>query len=91
VTIVSRAARSLAARRRMWYGEPEQIVLRRWEPDVSLDHAFRCFVHDGRLTAASQYDHYFNYSRYDHLASLAPTVRAGGARRVRAALARGAI
>ena len=57
----------------MWYGEPEQIALRRWEPDVSLDHEFRCFVHDGRLTAASQYDH---YCRYDHLASLAPTVRA---------------
>mmetsp|Transcript_20420 Transcript_20420/g.61012 ORF Transcript_20420/g.61012 Transcript_20420/m.61012 type:complete len:625 (+) Transcript_20420:36-1910(+) len=48
----------------LWYGEPEQIVLRQWQPDLSLDFEFRLYVHEGRLTAISQYDH---YTRYDHL------------------------
>ena len=48
----------------LWFGEPEQIVLRRWEPELSVDYEFRCYVHNGKLNAISQYDH---YCRYDHL------------------------
>eukprot|EP00927_Polykrikos_kofoidii_P052155 TRINITY_DN4593_c0_g1_i1.p1 TRINITY_DN4593_c0_g1~~TRINITY_DN4593_c0_g1_i1.p1 ORF type:complete len:637 (+),score=90.33 TRINITY_DN4593_c0_g1_i1:31-1911(+) len=48
----------------LWFGEPEQVVLRRWEPEVSLDYEFRLYVHGGSLNAISQYDH---YCRYDHL------------------------
>jgi len=40
------------------FGEPEQIVLRQWEPELSLDMEFRAFVYEGKLTAISQYDHY---------------------------------
>lgn len=44
----------------MW-GEPDQVVLRKWEPELSLDYEFRGFVHKGRLNAISQYDHYAIY------------------------------
>jgi len=40
------------------YGEPEQIVLREFEPDLLLENEFRCFVHRNQLNAISQYDHY---------------------------------
>lgn len=48
----------------IWYGEPEQLVLREWEPDLSLDWEFRAYVHNNNLTAVSQYDH---FCRYAHL------------------------
>ena len=48
----------------LWFGEPEQVVLREWEPELSVDFEFRCYVKDGRLNAISQYDH---YCKYDHL------------------------
>ena len=57
----------------MWYGEPEQIVLRRWEPGVSVDMEFRLYVHKNRLCAASQYDH---YCLHPHLAGLKPLLTA---------------
>lgn len=40
------------------YGEPEQICLREWSDDLLLENEFRVFVHEGRVTAISQYDHY---------------------------------
>ena len=43
------------------YGEPEQIVLRKWEPQLTLKYEFRAFVYRNRITAISQYDHYAIY------------------------------
>ena len=43
------------------YGEPEQIVLRQWEPELQLEYEFRAFIYKGKLTAISQYDHYCVY------------------------------
>ncbi|CAM9864092.1 unnamed protein product, partial [Heterosigma akashiwo] len=43
------------------YGEPEQIVLREWDPDISYDLEFRMFVYGHKVTAISQYDHYCVY------------------------------
>jgi hypothetical protein len=43
------------------YGEPEQVVLREWEADLSLEYEFRAFVHNGKVTVISQYDHYCVY------------------------------
>jgi hypothetical protein len=43
------------------FGEPEQIVLRRFDQNVRLDWEFRAFVYKGALTAISQYDHYCVY------------------------------
>jgi hypothetical protein len=40
------------------HGEPEQIVLREWEPELSLDFEFRVYVNKNKLNAISQYDHY---------------------------------
>lgn len=51
----------------LWFGEPEQIVLRRWEDGLTQDLEFRLYVHDNRVTAISQYDH---YCRHEHLFSL---------------------
>lgn len=48
----------------LWFGEPEQIVLREWEPELSVDYEFRLYINDSKLCAISQYDH---YCRYDHL------------------------
>eukprot|EP00462_Mataza_sp_D1_P006260 CAMPEP_0175122826 /NCGR_PEP_ID=MMETSP0087-20121206/1919_1 /TAXON_ID=136419 /ORGANISM="Unknown Unknown, Strain D1" /LENGTH=540 /DNA_ID=CAMNT_0016404481 /DNA_START=30 /DNA_END=1650 /DNA_ORIENTATION=+ len=48
------------------YGEPEQIVLRKWEARLLLEYEFRCFVWKGKITAISQYDH---YCVYPHLAA----------------------
>lgn len=31
------------------YSEPEQIVLRRWEDEVSLEFEFRAFVFKGKV------------------------------------------
>ena len=42
-------------------GEPEQIVLRAWEPQLCLEYEFRAFVHGNKLNAISQYDHYAIY------------------------------
>lgn len=41
---------------RLRYGEPDQLVLRRFEPEVTLDHEFRAYVSKGKVTAISQYD-----------------------------------
>ena len=55
------------------YGEPEQIVLRQWEPELSMEYEFRAFVKNGALCAISQYDHYCVYpedtlhARKDHI------------------------
>ena len=43
------------------FGEPEQLVLRRWDPQMRLEDEFRVFVYKGRLVAISQYDHYAVY------------------------------
>jgi gamma-glutamylcyclotransferase (GGCT)/AIG2-like uncharacterized protein YtfP len=40
------------------HGEPEQICLRQWEDRLRIENEFRCFVHDGKMTAISQYDPY---------------------------------
>jgi len=34
------------------------VVLRQWEPELSLEYEFRGYVHKGKLNALSQYDHY---------------------------------
>jgi len=49
------------------WGEPEQVVLRRWEPAMSLEYEFRAFVCNDRLCAISQYDH---FGVYPHLVPL---------------------
>lgn len=46
------------------FGEPEQICLREWSDELSLDYEFRVFVHNGQITGISQYDH---YSFFPHL------------------------
>lgn len=46
------------------YGEPEQLVFRKWEPELSYDYEFRVFICDNKITAISQYDH---YAVYKHL------------------------
>jgi gamma-glutamylcyclotransferase (GGCT)/AIG2-like uncharacterized protein YtfP len=43
------------------FGEPEQIVLREWDPRLRLEFEFRAFIHDNVITAISQYDHYCVY------------------------------
>jgi len=43
------------------FGEPEQVVLRQWTDGFEIENEFRLFVCEGRLTAASQYDHYAYY------------------------------
>lgn len=43
------------------FGEPEQICLRLWEDDLTIDYEFRAFCCRGRLTAITQYDHYTHY------------------------------
>ena len=30
------------------YGEPEQIVLREWEPNLVIEHEYRVFVWKGQ-------------------------------------------
>jgi gamma-glutamylcyclotransferase (GGCT)/AIG2-like uncharacterized protein YtfP len=54
------------------WGEPEQVVLREWEAELSLEYEFRCFVHCNALTAISQYDH---YGVYPHLEALRPRIQ----------------
>ena len=49
------------------YGEPEQVVLRQWNPNITLDYEFRCFVSNNRMTCISQYD---TYTAYPHLPPL---------------------
>jgi hypothetical protein len=46
------------------YGEPEQICLRDWTDEMSMDYEFRVFICSGVITAISQYDH---YAYYPHL------------------------
>jgi gamma-glutamylaminecyclotransferase len=46
------------------YGEPEQIVLREFDPRIRLDYEFRTYIHKNQLNAISQYDH---YAVYPHL------------------------
>jgi gamma-glutamylcyclotransferase (GGCT)/AIG2-like uncharacterized protein YtfP len=43
------------------YGEPEQVVLRQWQPNMSLEYEFRCYVNHDQINAISQYDHYCVY------------------------------
>jgi gamma-glutamylcyclotransferase (GGCT)/AIG2-like uncharacterized protein YtfP len=43
------------------FGEPEQICLRIWEKELSLDYEFRVFIYKGRMTAITQYDHYTHF------------------------------
>lgn len=40
------------------YGEPEQIVLREFDPNLSMDYEFRAFINNNKVNALSQYDHY---------------------------------
>lgn len=44
------------------------VILREWEPGLRQDSEFRVFVHDGRVTAVSQYN---PYCRYDSLTKIA--------------------
>ena len=39
-------------------GGKEQIVLREWNNELSLDNEFRVFVYNNKITAISQYDLY---------------------------------
>mmetsp|Transcript_16301 Transcript_16301/g.24567 ORF Transcript_16301/g.24567 Transcript_16301/m.24567 type:complete len:588 (-) Transcript_16301:62-1825(-) len=43
------------------FGEPEQVCLREFDSDLSLDNEFRVFICEDRITAISQYDHYAHY------------------------------
>lgn len=43
------------------YGEPEQIVLREFDPSLTMDYEFRAFINNNQLNALSQYDHYAIY------------------------------
>lgn len=43
------------------WGEPEQIVLREYCPELRLDYEFRAYVNKGQVNAISQYDHYCVY------------------------------
>eukprot|EP01083_Nonionella_stella_P023605 65323_1 len=36
------------------YGEPEQIVFRVWQSELSLDYEFRCYIYNNRMTAISR-------------------------------------
>ncbi len=49
------------------FGEPEQIVLREWTEGLEIENEFRLFVWEGKLTAASQYDHYAYYPSLHHM------------------------
>eukprot|EP01127_Copromyxa_protea_P007708 TRINITY_DN1761_c0_g1_i1.p1 TRINITY_DN1761_c0_g1~~TRINITY_DN1761_c0_g1_i1.p1 ORF type:complete len:501 (+),score=66.35 TRINITY_DN1761_c0_g1_i1:92-1594(+) len=49
------------------YGEPEQIVLREFEPELTVDNEFRAYVYKNRLNGISQYDH---YGVFPHLAEI---------------------
>ena len=46
------------------FGEPEQICLREFQKELTIDYEFRVFIYDNNLTAISQYDH---HSFYPHL------------------------
>lgn len=56
------------------FGEPEQICLRDWDPDLTMDMEFRVFVCDNKITAISQYDH---YAHYPHLFSHRMIIHSG--------------
>jgi hypothetical protein len=43
------------------FGEPEQVVIRAWTEGFEIENEFRLFVCEGKLTAASQYDHFAYY------------------------------
>lgn len=43
------------------FGEPEQICLRHWDENITMDYEFRVFVNEEKITAISQYDHYLYY------------------------------
>ena len=40
------------------YGEPEQIVLREFDENLTMDYEFRAFINNNKINALSQYDHY---------------------------------
>jgi hypothetical protein len=52
------------------------VVLRSWEPELSLENEFRVFIFRGRITAVSQYDHYMYFPHLAHNANF--RVRAAG-------------
>jgi hypothetical protein len=56
------------------YGEPEQICLRQWNDDLTLEYEFRVFVYDNKITAISQYDH---YTYFPSLPALKERIQAG--------------
>eukprot|EP00026_Physarum_polycephalum_P005786 Phypoly_transcript_05824.p1 GENE.Phypoly_transcript_05824~~Phypoly_transcript_05824.p1 ORF type:complete len:588 (+),score=94.49 Phypoly_transcript_05824:110-1765(+) len=49
------------------WGEPDQVVFRQWEPELTLEYEFRGFVYKGKLNAISQYDHYAIYPDLESL------------------------
>lgn len=55
------------------FGEPEQVVLRAFDPELAQEFEFRTFVHNGVLTAISQYDHYTVYPCLQDLKPLIQT------------------
>jgi hypothetical protein len=48
-----------------------QLIMRVWDDDIDDSNEFRCFVHQSKLTAISQYNH---YCQFKHLVNL-PKVR----------------
>lgn len=56
------------------YGEPEQICLRQWMNELTLEYEFRVFVYNHNITAISQYDHYTYFPTLD---SLKPIIQQG--------------
>jgi len=58
------------------HGEPEQIVLREWDEDMRVDREFRVYVHQSKICAISQYDHYTYYPELaQHKATIEKLIR----------------
>jgi hypothetical protein len=38
------------------YGEPEQVVLREYEPELTVENEFRVFVYHNQITGITQYE-----------------------------------
>jgi hypothetical protein len=54
----------------MRFGEPEQIVFREFEPQLTNENEFRAFVNKGKLNAISQYDHYGVFPKLEPIKEL---------------------
>eukprot|EP01117_Protostelium_nocturnum_P014823 TRINITY_DN5682_c0_g1_i1.p1 TRINITY_DN5682_c0_g1~~TRINITY_DN5682_c0_g1_i1.p1 ORF type:complete len:514 (+),score=167.70 TRINITY_DN5682_c0_g1_i1:126-1667(+) len=43
------------------WGEPEQVVLRKFDPKLRMEYEFRAYINNNKITVLSQYDHYCVY------------------------------